>query len=104
MAWSRFATKISIVEDCKKPPPLFSSQPVANPHAVLLDAFHASDACREIRTEKSAIRGLVGEPANSCKAQVNGGRSIVSLFQTYPVSGHDGFVKRPVEALNNTNR
>ena len=53
------ATKIPIVEDCKKSLPLFSSQPVSNPHAVFLDAFHASDACREIRTEKSAIRGLV---------------------------------------------
>jgi hypothetical protein len=86
-------TKIPIVEDCKKSLPLFRSQPVSNPHAVLLDAFHASDACREIRTEKSAIRGFVGEPANSCKAQVDSGRSIVGLFQTYPVSGHDGFVK-----------
>jgi hypothetical protein len=62
------ATKIPIVEDCKKSLPLFSSQPVANPHAVLLDAFHASDACREIRTEKSTILSLIGEPANSCEA------------------------------------
>jgi hypothetical protein len=86
------ATKIPIVEDCKKSIPLFSSQPVANPHAVFLDTFHASDACRKIRTKKSAIRSLVGEPANSCKTQVNGGRSM-GLFQTYPLSGHHGFVK-----------
>jgi len=83
----------SIRISAARPLPLFSSQPVSNPHAVLLDAFHAPDACREIRTEKSAIGGLVGEPANSCKPQVNGGRSIVGLFQTYPVSGHDGFVE-----------
>jgi len=52
------ATKIPIVEDCKKPFPLFSSQPVANPHAVFLHAFHASDACRQVRTEKSASRPI----------------------------------------------
>ena len=84
------ATKIPIVEDCKKSLSLFSSQPVANPQAVFLPSFHASDACREIRTEKSPIRSLVGEPGNSCKAQVNGGRRLADLFQTYPVSGHDG--------------
>lgn len=63
----KLPTNIPIVEGYKKSLSLFSSQPVANPHAVLLDAFHLSNARREIRTEKSAIGGLVGEPANSCK-------------------------------------
>jgi len=43
------ATKITIVEDCKKSLPLFSSQPVPNPQAVFLHAFHPSDPCRQIR-------------------------------------------------------
>src|SRR5271165_791565 len=37
------ATKIPIVEDGKKSFPLFSGQPVSNPHAVLLDVFNDGD-------------------------------------------------------------
>jgi hypothetical protein len=67
--WPPFANEV--LEGCKKSLPLFSCQPVFNPHAVFLDAFHAPNAGREIKTEQSAIGGLVGEPANSRKAEVN---------------------------------
>jgi len=47
-----------------------------------------------IWTQKPTVRGLIPEPPNRRKAEVDGGRGVVRLFEADPVAGDYG----PVES------
>jgi hypothetical protein len=60
---------------------LLDRQPVADPHAVFPDPFHAPDAGSEIGTEEAGIGRLVRKPTNCGQTQVDRRGRIVRLLQ-----------------------
>jgi hypothetical protein len=85
--------QIPVIEYRKEPFALFGGQPIADPHAMFLNSLNPPDPCREIGAQKPAIRGLVRKSTNCRQAEIDGGRSVLSLLEADPVSGHNGLVK-----------
>jgi len=53
---------------------LFGGQPVAEPDSQLFHTLDSTDAGRQIRTEKSAVRRFAGKPAYGTESQVDRSR------------------------------
>jgi hypothetical protein len=88
-----FAVQTRLVENGKEALPLFRSQPVGDPHAVLFHSLHPTDSGRQIGTQQPAIGSLICNPADSCQAEIDGGRRIIGLLEADAVSSDDGFVE-----------
>jgi hypothetical protein len=65
---------------------------VRTPHPT--DAFHATNASRELRTEKARIGRFVRHPADGREPQVDRCGRILSLFEVDSVAEHDSAVER----------
>jgi hypothetical protein len=60
---------------------LLCGKPIANRHTQPFGTLHAANSCRQIGAQEPAIRCLIRQPSDCREPQVNGGRSIVLLFE-----------------------
>jgi hypothetical protein len=72
---------------------LFRSQPIADPHAILLGTLDSPDSRRKIGTQEPAVRSLIGKPPNGCQAEIDGQGSVTSLFEADAVASDYSFVE-----------
>jgi hypothetical protein len=72
---------------------LLCGKPIANRHTQPFGTLHAANSCRQIGAQEPAIRCLIRQPSDCREPQVNGGRSIVLLFERDPVPGDYGLVE-----------
>ena len=73
---------------------MFDRQPVSNTNAQALRSFYSANAGGEVRAKQSAIRSLVGKPANRSESQVDGRRRVSPLLQGDAIARHDCLVER----------
>jgi hypothetical protein len=66
--------------------PLFSRQPVANPHTQFLDTLDAPYSRRQIRAQQSAIRRLICKTSDCSKAEIDCAWCKVTRLQMHTVA------------------
>jgi len=67
-------------------------QPIAQPHAKLLDALYPPDASCKFRAQQPGVSGLVGEPSDR-KPHVDGSRCEISRFKMNSIPQDDRPIK-----------
>ena len=72
---------------------LFCGKPIADRQTQPFGTLHAANPGRQIGAQEPAIRCLIRQPSDCREPQVNGGRSIVLLFERDPVPGDYGLVE-----------
>src|SRR4051794_26183973 len=77
-----------------QPTSFLRCEPVAEPHAELLDALYASDPRGQLWAEQAGVRCFVGEPPNSSEPSVDRSRREVSVFEVNSITGDHGLVER----------
>ena len=59
----------------------------------LLYAFHPSNACGEVGTEKTCVGGFMGPPPHRCEVLIDGVSGQTERFQVYAVADHDDAIE-----------
>jgi hypothetical protein len=67
--------------------------PVAELDTKPSDSLHWPDSCRQLWTLQAGICSFVGEPAHGSQVEIDGRRSIGTLFQMDPVTKHDDSIE-----------
>jgi len=68
---------------------LIGGEPVAQPYADPANTFDATDARSKLWAEQSRVGGLIGNPSDRCRTEVDRGWCGYSLLEVDPVSQHD---------------
>jgi hypothetical protein len=78
----------------QKPLALLSGEPVPDADSNRAYPFHASDPGCKLRTKQAGVGGLIRDPPNGGKAQVDRSWRVVLLFEIDPVSEDDRAIER----------
>jgi len=72
---------------------LFGGQPVAKSDSQFFHTLHPTDAGRQIRTEKSAVRRFIGKPTHGSEPQVDRSGREFPGFEMNTIPEHYGLVE-----------
>ncbi len=73
---------------------LVRTEPVPDPEAQLLDAFHAADPSRQFWTQQARIGGFIGYSPDRSQLLVDGVRRQPTRFQVHAIAGNHDSIER----------